>query len=324
MIQQTASIAFHDLQPELDDFLQDVVTGLGKTQKEIPAKYFYDERGSILFDEICDLEEYYPTRSEISILQAHRREIAALFGENCVVVEYGSGSSRKIPILLSALRRPAAYMPIDICKEYLLQSSRQISVNQPDLDVIAICADYTQMAQLPQSSQYKDAKRVIFFPGSTIGNYTPTKAIRLLKSAVNLVGPGGGMLIGVDLKKDTDILHAAYNDARGITAEFNLNMLSRINRELNTDFDLNAFRHHAFYNEAQDRIEMHLLSLKDQSVTGKCCAFRFREGETIHTESSYKYSLNEFQNMAEVAGFETTRVWTDDKRLFSLHYLSVH
>lgn len=328
--QSGAAIAFHDFQPEQDDFLCDVLSGLGKMQKEIPAKYFYDERGSVLFDRISELEEYYPTRTEIGLLERHRAEMAEIIGRDCLLIEYGSGSSRKISILLNALQDPFAYMPIDICKEYLLQSSNRIAACQPGLEVVAVCADYMQLTVFPQSDKYQgggsgryqNTKKVIFFPGSTIGNCTPMEAIRLLKNALKLVGQGGGMLIGVDLKKDSAILHAAYNDEFGITAEFNLNMLTRINRELDADFCLDNFHHHAFYNEQCGRIEMHLVSLQEQTVRVSDVPVYFRADESIHTENSYKYSTEEFQGMAEAAGFKAERVWKDEQDLFSLHYLS--
>ncbi|MEO5702733.1 MAG: L-histidine N(alpha)-methyltransferase [Gammaproteobacteria bacterium] len=316
------AVAFHDFHPEHDDFLQDVLTGLGKSQKEIPAKYFYDERGSALFDQISELEEYYPTRTEIGLLEKYRTEITSALGENCLLVEYGSGSSSKVSILLDVLQTPLAYMPIDICKGYLLHSSSRISALHKNLEVVAICADYMQLTMLPQGNKFENAKKAIFFPGSTIGNYKPMEAIRLLKNALKLVGPGGCMLVGVDLKKDTEILHTAYNDARGITAQFNLNMLERINRELHANFCLAAFSHHAFYNEERGRIEMHLLSLHEQTVSVNDVPIYFRAGESIHTENSYKYTLGEFRAMAEAAGFKTDQVWVDEKQLFSLHYLS--
>ncbi len=320
----SAAIAFHDFHPAHDNFMQDVLTGLGKIQKEIPAKYFYDERGSALFDQISGLEEYYPTRTEIGLLERHRDEIAAALGQSCLLLEYGSGSGRKVSLLLSAMQHPLAYMPIDICKEYLLESSSRIAAAQPDLEVVAICADYMQLTTLPQAYKYHNATKVIFFPGSTIGNCTPMEAIRLLKNALKLIGPNGGMLVGVDLKKDSDILHAAYNDAYGVTAEFNLNMLARINRELGADFCPDAFCHHAFYNEQCGRIEMHLVSRKEQTVSIDNDAFHFQEGESIHTENSYKYTLQEFRSMSEAAGFQPMHAWVDERQLFSLHYLTVH
>ena len=324
MSQPANSIAFHDLQPEVDNFLEDTLQGLSRPQKEIPAKYFYDQRGSELFDQICDLAEYYPTRTEIGLLHEHAAEMAALIGKHCILVEYGSGNSRKIPILLQCLQEPIAYMPIDICKEYLLYSSTQIAQYHPGLQVIAVCADYMKPFQLPACDPHKNTKKAIFFPGSTIGNCLPSEAIRLLKNAAKLVGEGGAMLVGVDLKKHIDILHAAYNDNSGITAQFNLNILARVNRELDADFDLETFSHQAFYNEQRGRIEMHLISEREQSATVGGMGFNFSKGETIHTENSYKYTVTEFQSMASVAGFDPRQVWIDGQRLFSLHYLRVH
>lgn len=318
----STALAFHDFHPEHDDFLQDVLAGLSKVQKEIPAKYFYDERGSALFDQISELEEYYPTRTEIGLLEKYRTEIASALGQNCFLIEYGSGSSRKVSVLLDALQNPFAYMPVDICREYLLHSSRRIAALHKNLQVIAICADYMQLTALPQSSRFQNTKKVIFFPGSTIGNCKPMEALRLLKNTLKLAGPGGGMLIGVDLKKDSSILQAAYNDAQGITAEFNLNMLTRINRELTANFCLTDFRHHAFYNAQRGRIEMHLVSLCDQNVSVNGVPVYFRAGESIHTENSYKYTLQEFRSMAAAAEFKPDLVWTDEQQMFSLHYLS--
>ena len=317
-----APLAFHDLAPELDDFRADVLQGLAKPRKEIPPKYFYDERGSLLFDRICDLEEYYLTRTEIGLLRDHQAELAEAIGPDCLLIEYGSGSSRKAPVLLSALPRLRAYIPIDISKEHLLRSSAELAARQPGLAVIAVCADYTRLTQLPQLMKYQGAKRVIFFPGSSIGNYNPMQAILLLKTAAALVGAGGGMLIGVDLKKDRDVLHAAYNDSQGMTAAFNLNMLWRLRHELGARVEPAHFRHDAFYNEQIGRVEMHLVSTRDQNIELEGAVFRLAEGEGIHTENSYKYTVEEFRSMAEVAGFKSERVWCDARNLFSLHYLT--
>jgi dimethylhistidine N-methyltransferase len=317
-----APLAFHDLAPELDDFRADVLQGLAKPRKEIPPKYFYDERGSLLFDRICDLEEYYLTRTEIGLLRRYQSELADAIGPDCLLIEYGSGSSRKAPILLIALPRLHAYIPIDISKEHLLRSSTQLAVRQPGLVVIAVCADYTRLTQLPQVMKYQSAKKVIFFPGSSIGNYNPMQAILLLKTAAGLVGEGGGMLIGVDLKKDRDVLHAAYNDSQGVTAAFNLNILWRLRHELRARVEPAHFRHDAFYNEQSGRIEMHLVSTRDQTIELEDDVFRLAEGEGIHTENSYKYTVEEFRSMAEVAGFKPEHVWRDAQNLFSLHYLT--
>ncbi len=318
-----AQLAFHDLAPELDNFREDVLQGLAKPRKEIPPKYFYDERGSLLFDRICELEEYYLTRTEIDLLQRHQSEVADAIGPDCLLIEYGSGSSRKAPILLSALPRLHAYIPIDISKEHLLRSSAELVARQPGLAVIAVCADYTRLTQLPQGMKYQGAKRVVFFPGSSIGNYNPMQAILLLKTAAALAGAGGGMLIGVDLKKDRDVLHAAYNDTQGITAAFNLNMLWRLRHELRARVQPAHFRHDAFYNEQSGRIEMHLVSTRNQTIELEDEVFRVAEGEGIHTENSYKYTVEEFRSMAEVAGFKSEHVWCDARDLFSLHYLTV-
>lgn len=318
-----APLAFHDLAPELDDFRADVLQGLAKPRKEIPPKYFYDERGSLLFDRICDLEEYYLTRTEISLLRDHQAELAEAIGPDCLLIEYGSGSSRKVQILLDALACPRAYIPIDISKEYLLRSSAEFVARQPGLAVIAVCADYTRLTQLPQVMKHQGARRVIFFPGSSIGNYNPMQAILLLKTAAALVGAGGGMLIGVDLKKDRDVLHAAYNDSQGITEAFNLNILWRLRHELHARVEPAHFRHDAFYNEQIGRIEMHLVSNRDQTIELEDEVFRLAEGEGIHTENSYKYTVEEFRSMAEVAGFKPEHVWRDARNLFSLHYLTV-
>lgn len=317
-----APLAFHDLAPELDDFRTDVLQGLAKPRKEIPPKYFYDERGSLLFDRICDLDEYYLTRTEIGLLREHQAELAEAIGPDCLLIEYGSGNSRKAPILLSALPRLRAYIPIDISKEHLLRSSAELAARQPGLAVIAVCADYTRLTQLPQVMKHQGVKKVIFFPGSSIGNYNSMQAILLLKTAAALVGAGGGMLIGVDLKKDHDVLHAAYNDSLGITAAFNLNILWRLRHELRARVEPAHFRHDAFYNEQSSRIEMHLVSTRDQTIELEDEVFRLAEGEGIHTENSYKYTVEEFRSMAEVAGFKSKHVWCDARNLFSLHYLT--
>lgn len=326
-VQGNTAITFHDFQPDLGDFLVDMLRGLAKTQKEISPKYFYDECGSALFEAISELPEYYPTRTEIALLNRHQREIADLIGPHCTVIEFGSGSSRKIEILLSALQQPLAYMPVDVCREFLLHASQRIAALQPALSVVAVCADYMQLKQLPESSRRQASKQhasktVVFFPGSSIGNCAPLEAIRLLKNALKLVGVGGGMLVGVDLKKDAEILHAAYNDAQGVTAEFNLNILVRANRELGADFRLDSFHHQAFYNQDYGRIEMHLVSLQEQTVRVKDSLFPFRKDETLHTENSCKYSVEEFQGMARAAGFRADHVWVDQLRLFSLHFLT--
>jgi dimethylhistidine N-methyltransferase len=319
---KTESIVFHDYHPKEDDFRQEVLDGLRQSQKRIPPKFFYDKKGSELFERITALPEYYPTRTEIAILEENAEEIAALLGEECLLVEYGSGSSRKVRILLDALGRRATYVAIDISRQYLLDSALELSEAYPDLEVIAVCADYSRPFPLPRPDQHATGQPVVFFPGSTIGNFSPGQARDFLRTTAAEVGPGGGLLIGVDLKKDEKILNAAYNDARQVTAAFNLNLLERINRELGADFDLEAFRHRAFYNEEAGRIEMHLVSAAAQTVRLNGDAIHFAAGETIHTENSYKFQVEEFQRLACKNGFRPEHVWTDPQNLFSLHYLT--
>jgi dimethylhistidine N-methyltransferase len=322
MALSSAGYAFHDLQPETGGFLEDVLAGLAKPQKELSPKYFYDARGSELFEAICELPEYYLTRTETAIMRSRGADMARHLGAGCALIEFGSGSGRKTRILIEAAA-PAAYLAIDIARDQLEATAAEIARDFPALEVTAICADYSRPIALPRLAALGSGRRVIYFPGSTIGNLAPGEARAFLRNARGLVAAGGGLLIGVDLKKDTGRLDAAYNDARGITAEFNLNLLARINRELGAAFDLAAFRHFAFYNEALGRIEMHLVSTKAQSVTIGGGVFRFRPDETIHTENSYKYSIPEFQELARGAGLAPAECWTDPERLFAVHYLGV-
>jgi dimethylhistidine N-methyltransferase len=317
-----AVAAFFDLHAEADRFLEEVTEGLSRPRKALPPKYFYDERGAELFEAICGLPEYYLTRAELAIMAGHAGEMARHLGPGCAVIEYGSGSGRKTRLLLKALA-PVAYAPIDISRSQLQVTAKEIAAEFPGLPVTAVCADYSSALELPRLAGTPPRRRVVYFPGSTIGNLAPAEAARFLANACRLAGPGGGMLVGVDLKKDAAQLNAAYNDARGITARFNLNVLARINRELGADFDLAAFRHHAFYNETKGRIEMHLVSLRDQRVRVGRAQFAFRGGETIHTENSYKYSVDELQAMASGAGFRPERCWTDAESRFAVHYLAV-
>ena len=315
-------VSFQDLSPDPGSFLEDVLEGLSRSQKALPPKYFYDEAGSALFDAICELPEYYPTRTEIALMRSHVGSMAARLGPRCALIEYGSGSGRKTRILIEALA-PVAYVPIDIAAAQLKASSAALAREFPDLTVIALCADYSRPLALPDLDRVGARRRAIYFPGSTIGNFTIPEAVDFLRNARAVAGPGGGMLIGVDLKKDPARLHAAYNDAQGVTARFNLNLLTRINRELGADFDLAAFRHHAFYDAGLGRIEMHLVSERAQQVRVRGRVVTFRAGETIHTENSYKYSIEEFQALARSAGFTPEASWTDAERLFSVHYLTV-
>jgi dimethylhistidine N-methyltransferase len=318
---EEAAVSFHDLEPTTESFREAVLRGLAKPRKEIPCKFFYDERGSKLFEEICGLEEYYLTRAEIGILEGNRGEIAEFIGPRARLIEFGSGSTRKVRILLDTMDAPAVYLPIDISKAHLLEAAASVARDYPDVEVMAMCADYTQDVSLPQRVNGFEGRKVGFFPGSTIGNFSPAQASAFLRGAASLLGPSGAFLIGVDLKKDRQTLHAAYNDARGVTAAFNLNLLGRVNRELDADFDLGSFRHHADYNEGQGRVEMHLVSRRAQTARVSGRPFHFAEGEAIHTENSYKYDVREFVDLAGEAGFTALRSWTDPARLFSVHYL---
>ena len=311
---------FYDFHPEIGNFREEIITGLSLKQKAIAPKFFYDQKGSELFAQICDLPEYYPTRTEISILKTYSEEISQLIDKNCLFIEYGSGNSQKIRILLDILQKPAGYMPIDISKEYMLQACEELAIIYPDLNIIPVCADYTKDLELPLIEQDIN-KKVIFFPGSTIGNLTPEEALELLQKSATLLNAQDGFLVGVDLKKDIDVLNAAYNDSQGVTAAFNLNLLPRINHTLNANFEIDDFKHDAFYNEEKGRIEMHLVSLKKQIVTIDNKDFYFELGETIHTENSYKYAIDEFHNLSKKAGFYPLKVWTDINQLFSVHYL---
>ena len=317
-----APLAFYDLKPDPRSFLEEVIAGLSQPQKTLSPKFFYDERGSALFEEICGLAEYYPTRTELALMQARGAEMAALLGRGSVLIEFGSGLGLKTFELIEHLE-PAAYLPIDIAAAQLRSFAQALTARFSGLPVVAVCADYSRPFSLPGMDRFGSRRRVAYFPGSTIGNFTVDEARVFLQRARTLVGSGGGMLVGVDLKKDVALLHAAYNDAKGVTAAFNLNLLMRINRELNADFDLAAFRHHAYYDMRLGRIEMHLVSLVEQTATVAGRAFHFRRDETIHTENSYKYSVAEFQALAGEAGFQAARHWVDPARLFAVHYLCV-
>jgi dimethylhistidine N-methyltransferase len=309
--------------PASSEFLRDVLAGLSRPSKHLACKYFYDEAGSQLFDQICDLPEYYPTRTELAILKHHAPEMADLLGPGCVVIEYGSGSSLKTRLLLDAVHRPpAAYVPVDISHEHLHKSARTLAQQYPDIEVVPVCADFTQPFDLP-ALQGSYQRRVVYFSGSTIGNFGPLEAYHLLAQIGKLAGVGGGLLIAADLKKDPSILEPAYNDAAGVTAMFNLNLLARINRELGADFALDQFRHHACYNAKVGRIEMYLISNVAQAVHVGGHRFDFAAGERICTEYSYKYGLEEFADLARQAGLSVDRVWTDPQGLFSVQMLTV-
>lgn len=316
----SASTASVDVDLGTSEFLRDALAGLASTQKSISPKYFYDERGSALFDAITELEEYYPTRTERTILETHVAAMAARLGRDCVVVEYGSGSSIKIRLLLDALESPAAYVPIDVSGEHLLRSASSIAADYPGLMVEPLVGDFTQPVTLPASVP-GGARRIAYFPGSTIGNFLPGDARRLLVGIAEMIGEDGGALIGVDLEKPLAVLEAAYNDADGITADFNLNVLHRMNAELGADFDIPSFEHLAFYNGEDRRIEMHLVSGVDQEVCVADTPFRFRAGETIHTEYSHKYTPERFDELARLAGSQVVETWTDPREWFGVFYL---
>lgn len=313
-------LRFYDFKPKVADFRREVLDGLLRPEKSLPPKFFYDRRGSELFEAICETEDYYPTRTESGILRDCAGKIAETVEKNAVLIEPGSGNSRKVRLLLELLA-PAVYMPLDIAREPLFAAARALAGDYPWLEVHAACLDYTEEFELPRMGMR--ARRVVFFPGSTIGNFEPDEAGVFLRRVARLVAPGGGVLIGVDLKKEPAILNRAYNDGRGITRKFNLNLLRRINDELEADFDLNHFRHRAFYNECRGRIEMHLVSDGDQEVRVAGERIVFADGESIHTENSYKYSVDEFRSLACAAGFTPVACWCDRDQLFSVHYFSL-
>lgn len=302
-----------------DDFAEAVLTGLGQENKSIPCAYLYDDRGSFLFERITETEEYYPTRTEIGLLEDHADEIAGLTGAGSSLVEFGSGSSRKTKILIDALPELEAYVPIDISDGALSEAEEKLSISYPDLRVVPLHADFNQPMYLP--AEAKNDPRLGFFPGSTIGNFTRDGARGFLKRAADFLESGNSLVIGVDLKKDTDTLEAAYNDADGVTAEFNLNLLDRINRELGGDFDRSQFAHRATYNEREGRVEIYIESLERQSVSIFDFQYEFEAGELIHTENSHKYSVDEFTSLAAEAGWGGESVWVDEGQMFSVHYL---
>jgi dimethylhistidine N-methyltransferase len=309
-----------DLEPERERFRAEVISGLRKSQKELPPKYLYDERGSYLYERICTLDEYYIPRNEAAIMDAHIDEMVALMGPNVLLIEYGCGSCAKTRILLDNMPDLAAYVPIDISREQLLHVADELDQNYPGLEILPVCADYTRDFEIPVPRQPVH-RTVVYFPGSSIGNFDPPSAIDFLQRIAGVCQPGGALLIGVDLKKDIDILHRAYNDREGVTAAFNLNLLERINRELNGDFQLEWFQHRAFYNQEEGRIEMHLVSLRDQTVHLDNVSIHFIKGESIWTESSYKYNLDDFKKLAATAGFRVAQIWTGEPPWFSVQYL---
>lgn len=317
--QDLGDIKLLDMKPVISNFEGDVLNGLAKATKQLSPKYFYDKRGSELFEKICNLEEYYPTRTEISLLKTHINKIVELMGERPVFIEFGSGASEKIKIILSHLGENTDYIAVDISKKFLISSTQQLAAEFPYIDIMAICADFTKEIILPEIDEYQPI--VAFFPGSTIGNFERNEALAFMKHVRKSLRKGDGFLVGIDLHKDKTILEPAYNDSKGVTAEFNLNILHRINKELNADFDVTSFKHVAFYNERMYRIEMHLESLKKQTVTISSKKFFFEKGERIHTESSNKYTIDQMNFLFHESNFELVEQWIDQKSLFSLNYL---
>jgi dimethylhistidine N-methyltransferase len=309
-----------DAAPTLDErgqFLEDVLAGLSAARKATPPKWLYDARGSALYERITELDAYYPTRTELGILEANARDIAEAVGPGAALFEYGAGSAVKTALVLAALDRPAAYVPVDISREALLGAAERILRRFPGLPVRPLLADFTRAVPLPLAD-VPAARRIAFFPGSTIGNFDPPEAVGLLRRMARDAGPGGGLLLGVDLRKYERTLLRAYDDEEGVTAAFDLNLLARINRELGGDFRLSRFRHRAVWDARLSRVEMHLESLEPQLVHVAGRPFAFREGETLHTESSYKWELRAFDALAAIAGFAPDRTWTDERAWFGV------
>lgn len=315
-------VELQDIAPEREEFAREVVEGLSRPNKSLPCKYFYDERGAALFEEICGVEEYYLTDADLEIMERHAAEMGDFVGPGAFLVEYGSGSGLKTRHLLEHLHSPTAYVPVDISREQLARTAESLAEDFPHIRVLPVCTDYTTPFTLPRIDP-APTRSVAFFPGSTIGNFEIAAAEKFLRHIARTCGAGGGLIIGVDLKKDPGILEAAYNDFRGVTAAFNLNLLARINRELDGNFDLENFSHVAIFNDQHSRIEMHLESRVEQAATVAGKRFEFGAGERICTEYSYKYDPAHFAAMAGRAGFEVEKVWTDRAERFSVQYLRV-
>ena len=318
----TSELIVHDRTTDVDSFRNDVLAGLDCRVKSIPSKHFYDRRGSQLFDRICELDEYYLTRTELGIMRDHAAEMAQLLGPKCLLIEFGSGSSVKTRLLLDALENPAGYFPVDISREHLLNCAEALAQEYPHLDIQPVCADFTEPFDAPET-KIPAATKAVYFPGSTIGNLLLPVAQTLLSSIATTVGPGGGLLIGLDLQKDVGVIEAAYNDGEGVTGEFNKNLLERINRELDADIDPDRFDHLAEYDQSAGRIDMHLVSLVDQIIRIEGREIRIAAQERIHTEFSHKYSIKGFAELAAESGLRLENVWTDAEKMFSVQYLSV-
>jgi len=312
------NVVLSDLNPRAHDKRTEILDGLRQAQKSIDPKYFYDARGSALFERITGLPEYYPTRTEREILDNNAGEMAESCGQNRVLIEPGSGSSEKVRLLLDAMQ-PAAYVPMDISADFLEQSAVQLAEEYPWLQVHAVCADFANLEAMPED--LPDGRFVVFYPGSTLGNMRPAEAVGFLRRVGRWMDHDGGILIGIDQHKSTRTLEAAYNDGQGVTAQFNLNVLNHVNALTNADFDPGSFSHLAFYNEEKQRIEMHLVSERDQVVRLGDARIGFARGETIHTENSYKYTPERFREVAQDAGFAIRSSWYDERALFGVHYL---
>ncbi len=322
MIRQSGAAAVLDREPASSDFLSEVIAGLSSHPRTLPCKYFYDAIGAALFQKICELPEYYITRTETAILRFHAHEMAQRIGARCELIGLGTGAGTKTRILLEELEAPAVYMPVDISREQLQGSTALFREIFPDLEILPVCADYLEPLELPSPS-HKPARKVVYFPGSTIGNFEPDAAMEFLRRIANYCGTGGGLLIGADLQKNPDILERAYNDSSDVTAQFNLNLLARANRELGANFDLKQWRHHAIYNSSEGRIEIYIVSEIDQTVRIQDRQFDFHAGEKITTEYSYKHTPEGFTELARNAGFDFVQMWTDDARLFGVFYFTV-
>lgn len=312
--------ALKDLTPEARHLLDELLTGLKETPKRIPPKYLYDDRGSRLFDRICELPEYYPTRTELAIMSDQVDEMAEAIGPQAALFEFGSGTSEKTRRLLRALHEPVAYVPVDIARSHLLAAAHRLAEEFPTVEVIPVCADFTQPFQLPKPTR-APRRWVAYFPGSTIGNFEVDEARELLVLMRQVAGPGAGALIGADLRKDASILVPAYDDAQGVTSEFTKNLLVRLNREFGANFDVAQFHHRAIWNPDAGRMEMYLESLVEQEATLGDEILHFDRGERILTEYSHKYRLEEFAALAATAGWRVANVWTDAGSLFSVQYL---
>ena len=322
MNHEPGRLAVLDLEPAKSDFLSETIAGLSRRPPTLPCKYFYDERGAALFQKICDLPEYYITRTETAILRLHAHEMAQCIGPRSELIGLGTGAGTKTRILLEELEAPAVYIPIDISNQQLRQSTALFRRLFPGLEILPVCTDYLEPFDLP-APERNAARKVVYFPGSTIGNFEPEEAIKFLRRIVDLCEKNGALLIGVDLQKDRHVLERAYNDHAGVTAQFNVNLLVRANRELGADFNPSRWRHYAFYNSGEGRIEIYLISEADQTVHIAGRVFHFWPGEKIITEFSYKHTPEGFTALARAAGFEFVRMWTDDARLFGVFYFTV-